>query len=124
LRYELAANVRWKQLDVYGAVIWDRLYGLRGAARDLRGTATGLTIQADYLVHEKLMLSSRFDQLWAVWPQDEKQTAPCCPYRQSSIPGRTSPSSSANSVNLRSVVEDSRCGTGAIKLFVGIDWDF
>src|SRR6059036_1493562 len=48
LRYGIAANVRWKQLDVYGAVIWDRLYGLPG---ELRGsfdrTATGLAIQAD-----------------------------------------------------------------------------
>src|SRR6059036_196627 len=48
LRYGIAANVRWKQLDVYGAVIWDRLYGLPD---ELRGTfvrtATGLAIQAD-----------------------------------------------------------------------------
>src|SRR6059036_1359892 len=28
LRYGVAANVRWKGLDVYGAVIWDRLYGV------------------------------------------------------------------------------------------------
>src|SRR6266849_3058189 len=74
LRYGIAANVRWKQLDVYGALIWDRLYGLPG---ELRGsfdrTATGLTIQADYLVHEKVMLSSRFDQLWAGGLKDEKR---------------------------------------------------
>src|SRR3989449_2762385 len=60
LRYGIAANVRWKQLDVYGALIWDRLYGLPG---ELRGsfdrTATGLTIQAVYLVDEKVMLTSR-----------------------------------------------------------------
>src|SRR3989442_5480502 len=44
--------------------------------RSLRGTfdrtAAGLTIQADYLVHEKVMLSSRFDQLWAGGLKDEK----------------------------------------------------
>src|SRR5206468_2825971 len=61
LRYGMAANVRWKQLDVYGAVIWDRLYGLAGELRGSFGrSATGLTIQVDYLVHEKVMLSSRF----------------------------------------------------------------
>jgi len=38
LRYGLAANARWKGLDVYGAVIWDRLFNVPGALRqDLTG---------------------------------------------------------------------------------------
>src|SRR6266850_4773549 len=76
LRAGIAANARWKGLDVYGAVIWDRLYGLPGALRDsFDRTATGLTIQGDYLVHEKVMLSSRFDQLWAGGLKDDKLDA-------------------------------------------------
>src|SRR5437867_4547553 len=46
LRYGVAANVRWKDLDVYGALIWDQLYGLPGELRgDFDRTATGLSVQ-------------------------------------------------------------------------------
>src|SRR5947209_2258790 len=46
LRYGVAANVRWKDLDVYGALIWDQLYGLPGELRgDFDRTATGLSVR-------------------------------------------------------------------------------
>src|SRR2546430_6723814 len=39
LRYGVAANVRWKDLDVYGALIWDQLYGLPGELRSEEHTS-------------------------------------------------------------------------------------
>jgi len=125
LRYGIAANVRWKQLDVYGAVIWDRLYGLPGELRGtFDGTATGLTIQADYLVHEKLMLSSRFDQLWAGGLKDEKQDGSVLSLQAKFYPWQNIAFFVRDSVNLRSVVEDSPLRNWRNQLFVGIDWDF
>ena len=125
LRYGIAANVRWKQLDVYGALIWDRLYGLPG---ELRGsfdrTATGLTIQADYLVHEKVMLSSRFDQLWAGGLKDEKRDGSVLSVQAKFYPWQNIAFFVRDSVNLRSVVEDSPLRNWRNQLFLGIDWDF
>lgn len=125
LRYGIAANVRWKQLDVYGALIWDRLYGLPG---ELRGsfdrTATGLTIQADYLVHEKVMLSSRFDQLWAGGLKDEKRDGSVLSVQAKFYPWQNIAFFVRDSVNLRSFVEDSPLRNWRNQLFIGIDWDF
>jgi hypothetical protein len=125
LRYGIAANVRWKQLDVYGAVIWDRLYGVPGELRGtFDGTATGLTIQTDYLVHEKLMLSSRFDQLWAGGLKDEKRDGSVLSFQAKFYPWQNIAFFVRDSVNLRSVVEDSPLRNWRNQLFVGIDWDF
>jgi hypothetical protein len=125
LRYGIAANVRWKQLDVYGAVIWDRLYGLPG---ELRGSfdrsATGLTIQADYLVHEKVMLSSRFDQLWAGGLKDEKRDGAVLSLQAKFYPWQNIAFFVRDSVNLRSFVEDSPLRNWRNQVFIGIDWDF
>ncbi len=125
LRYGIAANVRWTQLDVYGALIWDRLYGLPG---ELRGsfdrTATGLTIQADYLVHEKVMLSSRFDQLWAGGLKDEKRDGSVLSVQAKFYPWQNIAFFVRDSVNLRSFVEDSPLRNWRNQLFIGIDWDF
>ena len=125
LRYGMAANVRWKQLDVYGAVIWDRLYGLPG---ELRGSfdrsATGLTIQVDYLVHEKVMLSSRFDQLWAGGLKDEKRDGSVLSLQAKFYPWQNIAFFVRDSVNLRSFVENSPLRNWCNQLFVGIDWDF
>ena len=125
LRYGIAANVRWKQLDVYGAVIWDRLYGLPGELRGtFDGTATGLTIQADYLVLEKVMLSSRFDQLWAGGLNDQKRDGSVLSVQAKFYPWQNIAFFVRDSVNLRSVVEDSPLRNWRNQLFVGIDWDF
>ena len=125
LRYGIAANVRWTQLDVYGALIWDRLYGLPG---ELRGsfdrTATGLTIQADYLIHEKVMLSSRFDQLWAGGLKDEKRDGSVLSVQAKFYPWQNIAFFVRDSVNLRSFVEDSPLRNWRNQLFIGIDWDF
>jgi len=125
LRYGIAANVRWKQLDVYGALIWDRLYGLPG---ELRGsfdrTATGLTIQADYLVHEKVMLSSRFDQLWAGGLKDEKRDGSVLSLQAKFYPWQNIAFFVRDSVNLRSFVDNSPLRNWRNQVFIGIDWDF
>ena len=125
LRYGIAANVRWKQLDVYGAVIWDRLYDLPGELRGtFDGTATGLTIQADYLVHEKVMLSSRFDQLWAGGLKDEKRDGSVLSLQAKFYPWQNIAFFVRDSVNLRSFVEDSPLRNWRNQVFIGIDWDF
>ena len=125
LRYGIAANVRWKQLDVYGAVIWDRLYGLPG---ELRGgfdrSATGLTIQADYLVHEKVMLSSRFDQLWAGGLKDERRDGSVLSLQAKFYPWQNIAFFVRDSVNLRSFVDNSPLRNWRNQVFIGIDWDF
>jgi len=47
LRYGLAANARWKALDVYGALLWDQVFDLPGAlTHEFDRTATGLTFEA------------------------------------------------------------------------------
>jgi hypothetical protein len=62
LRYGLAANARWKALDVYGAMIWDRVYNLPGQLKnEFDRTAAGLSVQVDYLALDSVMLSNRFD---------------------------------------------------------------
>jgi hypothetical protein len=125
LRYGVAANLRWKALDVYGALIWDRVFDVPG---DLRGdfdrTAAGLTVQADYLVHEKVILSGRFDQLWAGGLKDDKRDGSVLSAQVKFYPWQNIAFFVRDSVNLRSFVEESPLRNWRNQLFVGIDWDF
>jgi hypothetical protein len=125
LRYGFAANARWKGLDIYGAVIWDQLYGV---PRELNSvfdrTATGLTIQADYLIHEKILLSSRFDQLWAGGLKGEKRDGSVLSLQAKFYPWQNIAFFVRDSVNLRSFVEESPLRNWRNQVFVGIDWDF
>jgi hypothetical protein len=125
LRYGIAANARWKGLDVYGALIWDRIYGLPG---DLRGefdrTAMGLTLQADYLVHEKVLLSSRFDQLWAGGLKDEKLDGTVLSAQIKYYPWQNIAFFLRDSVNLRKFHEHNPLRSYKNQVIVGIDWDF
>ena len=125
LRYGVAANARWKGLDVYGALIWDRMYGLPS---DLRGefdrTAMGLTVQADYLVHENVLVSSRFDQLWAGGLKDEKLDGTVFTAQIRYYPWQNIAFFVRDSVNLRKFHEDNPLRSWRNQLFVGIDWDF
>jgi len=74
LRYGIAATARWKALDVYGALIWDRLFNLPdGLGNSFDRTAAGLTLAFDYLIHEQVMFSTRFDQLWAGGLRDQSR---------------------------------------------------
>ena len=125
LRYGVAANLRWKALDVYGALIWDRLYGLPSElGRDFDRTAAGLTLEVDYLVHEKLLLSSRFDQLWAGGLRDVKRDGSVLSLQVRFYPWQNVAFFVRDSVNLRSFVEESPLRNWRNQLFVGIDWDF
>lgn len=66
LRYGLAANVKYRLFDLYGAFIWDRLQGLPAESRAaLDEGAFGFTFEADCLVSDALLLSVRYDQLHA-----------------------------------------------------------
>ncbi len=124
MRYGVAANVRWKELDVYGAIIWDRLYGLPGELRtDFDRSAAGLTFEIDYLVHEKLLLSSRFDQLWAGGLKEQRRDGSVLSLQAKFYPWQNIAFFVRDSVNLRSV-EDSPLRNWRNQLFVGIDWDF
>ena len=125
LRYGVAANARWKGLDVYGALIWDRLFGLPG---DLRGdfdrTAAGLTFEIDYLVHEQVMLSSRFDQLWAGGLLTEKRDGSVLSLQVKYYPWQNIAFFVRDSVNLRGFEEENPLRSWRNQLFVGIDWAF
>jgi hypothetical protein len=125
LRYGLAANVRWKALDVYGALIFDLLYGLPGELRrEFDRSAAGFTAQADYLVHEKVMLSGRFDQLWAGGLRDDKRDGSVLSVQAKFYPWQNIAFFVRDSVNLRSTVEHNALRSWRNQLFVGIDWDF
>jgi len=125
LRYGIAANARWKQLDVYGALIWDRIYNL---PRELEGrfdrTAAGLTIQADYLAHDQLMLSTRFDQLWSGGLKDEKRDGSVLTVQAKYYPWPNVAFFVRDSVNLRAFENENPLRSWRNQVFVGIDWDF
>lgn len=65
-RYGAAANIKIKHLDLYGAYIWDELKHLpqntKGVFED---KAKGMTIEADYLALDQLMLMARYDKMWS-----------------------------------------------------------
>jgi len=125
LRYGVAANARWKGLDVYGALIWDRMYGLPSELRgEFDRTALGLTVQADYLVHENVLVSSRFDQLWAGGLKDEKLDGTVLTAQIRYYPWQNIAFFVRDSVNLRKFHEDNPLRSWRNQLFVGIDWDF
>ena len=125
LRYGVAANARWKGLDVYGAVIWDRVFDLPGALRGVFDRdAAGLTLEADYLVHETVMLSARLDQLWAGGLRDQKEDGTVLSAQIKYYPWQNVAFFVRDSVNLRKFHEDNALRSWKNQLFVGIDWDF
>jgi hypothetical protein len=125
LRYGVAANARWKGLDVYGAVIWDRVFDLPGALRrDFDRNAAGLTLEVDYLALDQVMLSMRFDQMWAGGLKDVRQDATVLSPQIRYYPWPNIAFFVRDGVNLRSFVEDSPLRNWKNQVFVGIDWDF
>ncbi len=64
LRYGLSGNLKYKYLDLYGAVIGDTIRSLpSGISSPFDRTAFGFTIEGDYLATDRLLLSVRYDQL-------------------------------------------------------------
>jgi len=110
---------------VYGALIWDRLYGLPGGLRrDVDRTAAGLSFEIDYLLHEKILLSTRFDQLWAGGLREEKRDGSVLSLQAKFYPWQNVAFFVRDSVNVRDFVEESPLRNWRNQLFVGIDWDF
>jgi hypothetical protein len=125
LRYGLAANARWKGLDVYGAVIWDQVFNVPGALRqDFDRTAAGLTLEVDYLAHDQIMLSARFDQLWAGGLRDEKRDGTVGTVQIRYYPWPNTAFFVRDSVNMRSFVENNPLRNWKNQVIVGIDLDF
>lgn len=125
LRYGIAANARWKGLDVYGALIFDRIFGLPGElGREFDRTAMGLTVQADYLAHEKVVLSGRFDQVWAGGLKDDKLDATVLTAQIRYYHWQNIAFFIRDSVNVRKFHEDNPLRSYRNQVFVGIDWDF
>lgn len=125
LRYGVAANARWKGLDVYGALIWDRLFGVPGElGRDFDRNASGFTLEADYLVHEQVMVSARYDQLWAGGLRDAKRDGSVMTAQLRYYPWQNIALFVRDSVNLRPFVEQNALRSWRNQVFVGVDWDF
>jgi hypothetical protein len=125
LRYGLAANARWKGLDLYGAVVWDRVFNVPARLRqDFDRTAAGLTLEADYLVHEQIMLSTRFDQLWAGGLREQKRNGTVVSAQIRYYPWPNIAFFVRDSVNVRSFIEENPLRSWKNQVFVGIDWDF
>jgi hypothetical protein len=125
LRYGLAANARWKALDVYGAVLWDHILSLPGALKsEFDRTATGLSVEVDYLVLEPVMLSTRFDQLWAGGLRDEKRDGTVLSFQVRYYPWPNISFFVRDSINMRAFVEENPLRSWRNQFFVGLDWDF
>ncbi|HIE65039.1 MAG: hypothetical protein ABGX83_09135 [Nitrospira sp.] len=63
-RYGFAGNIKYKHLDLYGAIIWDKIRNLPMATlTSFDEDAYGITVEADYLATDKLLLMVRYDQL-------------------------------------------------------------
>jgi len=72
-RYGIAANVKYKLLDIYGALIWDELSGLpANTASTFDKTAIGLTIEGDLLITDQHLISVRYDHMSAGGFIDQK----------------------------------------------------
>ena len=64
LRYGVAGNVKYKLLDIYGALMWDKLEDLEQTTQAIfDDSAFGFTVEMDYLASDHLLLSARYDQL-------------------------------------------------------------
>lgn len=63
-RYGVAARLRYKWLDVYGAYTIDRVTDLpSGMSATFDATATGVTVETHALVTDRLLLGVRFDHM-------------------------------------------------------------
>jgi hypothetical protein len=125
LRYGVAANARWKGLDVYGALIRDQVFDLpSGLGGEFDRAATGLTLAVDYLAHEQVMLSTRFDQLWAGGLTDEKQDGSVLSFQVKYFLWQNVAFFVRDSVNLLSTIEDDPLRGWRNQVVLGVDWDF
>ncbi len=72
-RYGFAGNIKYKLLDIYGAIIWDTLSGLSASdAAQFDDSAMGLTIEGDFLLTDYDLISLRYDHMDAGGYRHEK----------------------------------------------------
>lgn len=65
-RYGFAGNLKYKLLDIYGAIIWDQLSDLPSStAATFDETAMGFTIEGDLLITDQHLISLRYDDMAA-----------------------------------------------------------
>ncbi len=63
-RYGFLGNLRYKMVDLYGAFVVDRVSDLPDALEPLfDATATGITLEANVLATDRLMLGLRYDHI-------------------------------------------------------------
>ena len=63
-RYGFSGNIKYKLLDIYGAIIWDEIQNLPNETRDtFDDEAFGFTVEGDFLATDQLLLTIRYDQL-------------------------------------------------------------
>ncbi len=63
-RYGILGNIRYKMVDLYGAFVVDRVSDLPDALEPLfDATATGITLEANVLATDRLMLGLRYDHM-------------------------------------------------------------
>lgn len=74
LRYGVAGNIKYRLFDIYGAFIWDKIKNLPAETQSVfDDSAFGITVEADYLATDKLMLTARYDQLNAGGFSEDKE---------------------------------------------------
>jgi hypothetical protein len=74
-RYGVAATMRYHMVDLYAAFTIDQIRHLPVTmAQNFDATATGLTVEADVLVTDRLLLSARYDRLDAGGLIDQRQS--------------------------------------------------
>jgi hypothetical protein len=72
LRYGVAANLRYRHFDIYGALIHDRIRDLPDGIAAFDDRASGLSVQADWLATDAWLLSLRYDRMDAGGFLDQK----------------------------------------------------
>ena len=80
--------------------------------------------EVDYLAHEKVLLSGRFDQLWAGGLKEQKRDGSVLSLQVKFYPWQNVAFFVRDSVNLRDFVEESPLRNWRNQFFIGIDWDF
>ncbi len=64
VRYGFGFNVKYKLFDIYGAFMWDKIDDLPETTLEVfDDSASGFTIEADYIATNEILLSVRYDRL-------------------------------------------------------------
>ncbi len=63
-QYGFLANIRYHMVDIYGAFVVDRLTGLpKSADSQIDNSATGVTLEANVLATDRILVGLRYDHL-------------------------------------------------------------